>query len=285
MSIQPGPAGAAPTRGAAAASAPAFTPTPPPSRAPLLWCSDCRTPLRTNYYALNERPVCGKCRPGYAAKIARGIGPGSLRRAALAGLGVALAGAVVVAFVIMTMGFGRLLCGLAIGYAVARTVNRATGDYFARRYQVLAVALTYFSVGLGSLAPVAIAYAKLDDAVYGAMPGAQVTLEGARGADPLAQPAPAAPPRQRDYDPDGSATRFASRLAYGNVVARVGGFLLLLVALPLLTAFGYGLYGGVISLMAMAYALRKAWDITGLGVTFAISGPHRVGEGPIAPPG
>jgi hypothetical protein len=28
--------------------------------------------------------------------------------------------------------------------------------------------------------------------------------------------------------------------------------------------------------------MRKAWDITGLGVTYAISGPHRVGEGPIA---
>jgi hypothetical protein len=253
--------------------------------APFLWCSDCRTPLRTNYYALNERPVCGKCKPGYAARVARGTGRRAFGRATLYGLGAALAGAALIATVVMTIGFGRLICALAIGYVVARAVNRATGDYYGRRYQWLAVALTYFSVGLGSLGPVLVAYAKLDDAVDGAARGAQVTLEGARGADPTAQAAPAPPPAQRDYDPDGSSTRYASRLAYGDAVSRLGGWVLLLVLLPLLTAFTYGLYGGVIGLMAFIYAMRKAWDITGLGVTYAISGPHRVGEGPIALPG
>jgi hypothetical protein len=51
--------------------------------------------MRTQYYALNERPICGKCRPEFAKRIKRGTGPGSFQRAFLHGLVTALIGAVI----------------------------------------------------------------------------------------------------------------------------------------------------------------------------------------------
>ena len=38
--------------------------------------------MRTQYFALNERPICAKCRPQFAKMIARGVGAAAMRRAA-----------------------------------------------------------------------------------------------------------------------------------------------------------------------------------------------------------
>ena len=59
---------------------------PIPNAAPYMWCSDCRAQMRDRYYALNERPICATCRPGYAEKIERRDGKEAMWRIGVRGV-------------------------------------------------------------------------------------------------------------------------------------------------------------------------------------------------------
>ena len=60
-------------------------------------CSDCRNVSRTSYYALNERPVCVRCKQQYAERIARAKAPGAWGRTVIQGFNAAAVGALVTA--------------------------------------------------------------------------------------------------------------------------------------------------------------------------------------------
>ena len=242
---------------------------------PFLWCSDCRTPLRTQYYDLGEgRPLCGRCRVGYAAKIARGEGPGSMARAVGYGLGAALAGATLIAIVVQVIGFGRIISAIAIGWLVAMAINKATGEYFARRYRILAVGLTYFAVGLGSIAPVAIALTRVpDEPVVVA-----AALETHEDDQYINLQAELNEERAKSAD-----QQMAEDLAEGGPLSIATGMLIMLITLPLLSIFTFGIHGAVVGVLALGYGMYKAWELTGTGVAYSLAGPYRVGQGPIAP--
>jgi hypothetical protein len=75
---------------------------------------------------------------------------------------------------------------------------------------------------------------------------------------------------------------YSQRLA-GGVGGMLAGGIVLLVVLPLVGSFAYGLYVGVIGLFALGFGLKKAWELTEIVMEFELSGPFRVGTGPIAP--
>ena len=274
--------------------------------APYIWCSDCRAPMRAHYWALDTRPVCAKCRPQYAGRIAQGSGPGAFRRALAYGMGAALAGALVIALLVATIHAGRILVAIGIGWMVGKAINKATGDWYDRRYQIMAAVLTYFAVGLGSLLPVIVELARLPDrpaavarpskegreaATYDD-PG-DVPIEGADTAtydvfaDPDAQPADLADEFER-RQAESRAQRAksferdrAEKLQAAGWLVAIPKLVLLLLGLPLLSLFAFGIYGAVVGLMALGYGVYKAWDITSDGVSYRLSGPFRVGTGPI----
>lgn len=277
--------------------APTFGP-PAEAPKPSLWCTDCRTPLRAHYYALDERPVCAKCRTVYTAKITRGTGPQALWRAAAYGLGAALAGAAFIGIIIHTVGFGRIICAIAIGWMVATAINYATGAYFARRYRILAVVLTYFAVGLGSLTPVVVALATLPDEVIVADVS---TAEADAMADDEAlsddeeyeqyvsveeqalAELEAAKAAKAAFDATTPEQRAASDIAEASFVRAAGSLVVMLLTLPLLSLFTFGIHGAVVGLLALGYGIWKAWELTGTGVAYTVAGPYRVGSGPIPP--
>jgi len=172
---------------------------------------------------------------------------------------------------------------------VAKAVNAATNFYHGRRYQVLAVALTYFAIGLGSLTPVIRAYAALEDTPPAAAVATDtrsagaVTTDGAaemEALEDLESTADAGRGHTR-AGAGGDEAQWAARLASGGILVAVGAVLMLLVTLPLLSLFAYGIYGAVIGVFAFVYGMRKAWELTGQGVAFTLTGLHRVGTGPI----
>jgi hypothetical protein len=65
--------------------------------------------------------------------------------------------------------------------------------------------------------------------------------------------------------------------------AMLMGVIGLLFILPILSSFSYGIYAGVISIFALGFGLKKAWELTALVTDYDLSGPFRVGEGPIPP--
>ena len=261
---------------------------PEPKTGPHLWCSDCRTPMRTYYFALNTRPVCGKCKRGYDDKIERGDGPRAFRRALAYGLGAGLASAALFALVVLTMGFARMFLLVGVGVVVAKAINKATGGFYARRYQLLAVAITYVSIGLGCLAPVI----KIASDMANTPPtAAEVAADSAAAAEEaeleamLADPAEAAKQGEAErlaVDPESPEARAAARMTSGGFFGALGVVVMLLLTLPLLSMLAYGVYGAGIGILALGYGMYKAWDITSHGlVSYELSGPFRVGSGPI----
>lgn len=258
----------------------------------VLPCSDCRTAIRTYYYALETRPLCARCKVPYAAQIARGSGPGSLRRVILHGGRTALACAVLLGIGVLAFGLLRALVAVGIGYAVGRAVNHASGSFFDTRYRVIAAVFTYVAIGLASLSPairalvtaaptssLAVYRTPADDVRtgYPDMDIDQLTRQ-LEARPKVAAKASLGMPRT-DHERAVAAQELRSK----GFFAIMGTLLVLMITLPLLGNFTFGLHVGVIAIGAIGYGVYTAWEITGNSVGVLLSGPHRVGTGPVAP--
>jgi len=273
-------------------------------------CSDCKTVLRMSYFVMNERPVCPRCRAGYKAKVDRGTGTAAFLRATAYGGSAALAGAALFgAFLMIAPGIRVLggLVGIGIGMLVAKAIGKATAEYGGRQYQILAVTCTYLAISLAAMGPVIrfayrINHVKVPPRIEertGPAGEAAELREELNNVEMLENEAPedyarrvaeaaradsvqrleAAKDAMRRSSPDGS---FASRLN-GSVGAVIVGAIGLFVVLPILSSFAYGLYAGVLTIFALIYGMRKAWQLTDLVTDYQLSGPFKVGQGPIAP--
>jgi hypothetical protein len=239
---------------------------PDPAPGPAMWCSECRAPMRSQYYALNERPICAKCRPQYAKMIQRGTGAGAMRRALAQGVLTTVVGAAALAAGVIIFPFLRLPVVVGIGWFMGKRIMGSVDGYGGRRYQYLAVGLTYLAISLGSIVP-AIKRANDDAKRRAAIEAAQIRtlatqkqaineeLE-ALGIEPIKAPAQEKP--------------------------GTGSFIVAFFTLPILAMLEYGLYVAGVGLLAIGFALYKAWDLTdGQGLDLQLSGPFRVGAGPI----
>ncbi|HVD05506.1 MAG TPA: hypothetical protein VNB89_05800 [Gemmatimonadaceae bacterium] len=275
-----------------------------PGRA--MWCSDCRAPLRPHYYAMNTRPVCAKCKGGYEAQIARGTGSAAFVRAFVWGGAAALGGAVVLAAILLSIGaVGRILMAIGIGWAVGTAISKANGGYPGRHYQILAALLTYFAIGLGSMALVVRDVVKIqtkwvadstrgahDDSARAALAARQAEESGTVPESEIAvanagHPADWADSIEAASQSPGrraGSNSSATKLGHGKLVGRIGVAIVMLFTLPLLTIFAFGgIYGAVITLGALCFGMYKAWDLTSGGPALEVTGPHKVGTGPIVP--
>lgn len=240
---------------------------PAPAPGPAMWCSECRTAMRTQYYALNERPICAKCRPQYAKMIERGVGAAAMRRATMTGLLTTLIGAVALAAGVIIFPFLRLPIVVGIGWLMGKRIMGSVDGYGGRRYQYLAVGLTYLAISIGSVIP-AIKRAS-DDAKR------QAAIEAAQIRTLATQP-------QAINEELESMGIEPIRTEQPAEKAGVGNFLVAFFTLPLLAMFEYGIYVAGVGLLALGFSLYKAWDLTdGQGLDLELRGPFRVGSGPI----
>ena len=248
-------------------------------------CSDCRAPMRTHYFALDTRPVCPKCRAGYEKRISYGRGPGSFARMLLWGGGAALAGALALGVIGSFVGFLRVLCAILVAYPVAKVLNKATGDYYTRRKQVLAVVLVWSAISLASIVPIVYAAARMKAApaaVATAADSAQARadsieaddaadLERTLQDDVAPQPAPRSMEEAK-----------AAELRSGGIMKAIFVAFVLFLILPIVSAFGAaGIQAGAVALLGLGAALFKVWGWTSDGVSYRVTGPYRVGTGPI----
>ena len=253
-----------------------------PSAAAYLWCSDCRAPMRDRYFALNERPICYKCRPSYARRIARSDGPGAIWRVGLQGALVALVGAIVLTGVITVWPPARIFFLVPIGYLLGKRMMKSLEGYSNRRYQYLAVALTYLCFLVGFAVPAGMEQSAARERreenrqkVQGTMAGQADAMREAVGdlSSPFGdsvtgRPAPAPAPSRAADDAAGPGA---------------GLGLAMLLVFPVIAMVQFGMAFSGMGLLSLGYALYQAWHQTdGQGMHLALSGPFRVGEGPIA---
>ena len=142
----------------------------------------------------------------------------------------------------------RCIVAIAIGFMVGWAVRKGAGGRGGRRFQVLALVLTYWAVGLA----------------YTPLMFKQLAEENAKekAAATASAPTPADSP---DESGDGSL---------GLAVVVLLGFSL---ALPVLSVIS-SLPSGLISAAIIAFGMHQAWKMTGVPA-LQISGPFRIAAG------
>ncbi|MBA2684863.1 MAG: hypothetical protein H0U66_10260 [Gemmatimonadaceae bacterium] len=115
---------------------------------PVATCVVCKKAIDSDYYHLNGKVACDSCRKAIQSQLAPPAGAGALGLAALFGIGAALAGAAVYYAVIAITNFEIGIVAILIGWMVGWGVRKGAAGKGGRRFQILAVALTYLAVGL-----------------------------------------------------------------------------------------------------------------------------------------
>jgi len=221
--------------------------------APGVVCRGCGAAITTEYFDLAGTPVCAACRRAVERAQDEARGWPRFARAAAFGSVAAIAGATLYYAVIAITNFEIGLVAIVIGFMVGFAVIKGTGGYGSRRYQLLAVFLTYFAVGL-----------------------AYLPLAMKQTADNVSKRASSE--RTADITADEAPTR---RLP-GGLAGAIVALLLLTLALPVLIVIG-SLPSGLLSALIIGIGMRQAWRMT--GAPPAITGPYRLGaDAPAAAP-
>jgi len=215
-------------------------------------CMACQRTIDVEYFDLNGQPVCEACRTQITAHATTPKGIGVLARAGLFGLGAAILGAVLYYAVIAIANLEIGIVAIAIGYMVGYAVRMATGGRGGRRFQVLALLLTYWAVGLA----------------YTPLAFQQMTGSGGEAtASSEAAPAPEAALGPEPANAEGSPEDMSLMLA-------VAALLVLSMALPVLVVIG-SMPSGLISAAIIAFGMHQAWQMTA-APTVQITGPYRI---------
>jgi hypothetical protein len=212
-------------------------------------CRACQCTITDEYFDINGQPVCNSCRDRIAEEAETPRGWGVFARTALYGLGATIAGAVLYYAVIAITDFEIGIVAIAIGYMVGYAVRAGARGRGGRRFQVLALALTYWAVGL--------AYTPL------AFSGMSEQSEG------QAQTTPASPASDSTDAADADVT----------IPLGVAFPLVFSLALPVLVVAG-SMPGGLISAAIIAFGMHQAWRMTA-APQVQITGPYRIASGSV----
>ena len=232
----------------------ALVPGLPPGTGAPVTCAFCRKELAEQYYDVSGQTACVACREQLNGELQASIGWGVTGRAVLCGIAAAIAGAALYYAVIAITDFEIGLVAIAIGFMVGYAVRFGASGRGGRRFQAVAVLLTYWAVGL--------AYTPL---VF------PEVLQMASGAE-----SPAAATGNVD-SPDNAGTAVASDDS--NPIGAIGllGFT---VTLPIIVILG-SLPGGLLTAAIIAFGMHQAWRMTA-AAHVEISGPYRIGSAPVA---
>jgi uncharacterized protein (DUF983 family) len=117
-------------------------------------CAACKQPIGGSYFQVKGAPVCPGCTEKIRAQIPQDSHAAFIRAlvlgivGALAGLGL---------YVIFALSTGLVIgwAAVAVGYIVGKAMRMGSRGVGGRRYQVVAVLLTYFAVSMSAV-PIAI---------------------------------------------------------------------------------------------------------------------------------
>ena len=219
-------------------------------------CAACDRPIGDAYFDVNGTTVCETCHGEIARQAETPRGAGILFRAIAFGVVAAVVGAALYYAVIAITNFEIGIVAIAIGYMVGFSVRKGAGGG-GRRFQVIALVLTYWAVGLAymPLAFKGIANAQHDRQAAGK---AGTAIQASERTD-----SKGAPPA----------------VGLGIGLALLAGFSF---ALPVLAVIG-SLPGGIISAAIIVFGMQQAWRMTA-APRLVITGPYRIAAAsPVVP--
>jgi len=231
-------------------------------------CQSCGMAIRTTYFSLGEASICGLCRAKFVTALNDSQSWPSFAKASLYGLAAAIAGAIIYYGVIAITEYEIGLVAILIGYMVGFAVRKGALGFGGRRYQVLALALTYLAISLAYV-PLAfrpapgdgtpddptIVHANVD--IAAPEPGATAEITAVKV--PLS---------------DDDAEAAAKQLTPGDFLKAIGALVVLFFGLPII-GIVYSMPSGLISALIIGFGLHQAWRMTA-GVPLEVTGPYRV---------
>ena len=198
-------------------------------------CKACGQKISGEYYRLNGVPACASCTERLKSQLPQDSHPAFVR-AVLFGIAAAILGLVIyVAFALAT-GWVVGYVSLAVGYLVGKAIILGSRGAAGRRYQVVAVLLTYMAVSLAAV-PIAISQQLK-----------QRGVQSSANASAVESPPPA------------QAKDSATAARHKSVAAALGTLALLGLASPFLEMANP--MHGRIGLIILLVGLQIAWKIT-----------------------
>jgi hypothetical protein len=230
-------------------------------------CQSCGTAIRTTYFSLGEATICGLCRAKFETAVAEANSWPTFFKASLYGLAAAIVGAIIYYGVIAITDYEIGLVAILIGYMVGFAIRKGALGFGSRRYQFLALALTYLAV---SLAYVPLAF----QATHGGTPEDPTIVHA--NPETLTPPEPGATLEitavKTPLGDDGQAD--AKPITPGAILKAVGALVVLFLGLPII-GIVYSMPSGLISALIIGFGLRQAWRMTA-EIPLEVSGPYRV---------
>jgi ABC-type antimicrobial peptide transport system permease subunit len=203
-------------------------------------CQFCHQPIGLTYYRANDAMTCPACAESMRGELAKDT-HAAFTRALIFGIGAAILGLVLYATFAIVTGIVIGYASLAVGWIIGKAMITGSKGIGGRRYQVVAVLLTYAAVSMAAI-PVMIDYARKHPREL------QTQQQKAAPADNDNLDAPAAQQK----------TRSESSPAFGIALAELA---LWGLASPFLELFGDPM-GGLIGLVILFVGMRFAWRFT-----------------------
>jgi hypothetical protein len=231
-------------------------------------CVLCHKPITAYYFEAGGKVVCSTCKNKVLAANVSGVAASGFLRAVVFGLGGALAGAALYYGVLVATGYEIGLIAIVVGFMVGFAVRKGAGGRGGRRYQVLALALTYLAIG-GTYVPLAMREIKqrgevaADSSATARRGNATTAIDAAVVTEP----------------PAGAPVH--STIAHPLLAVALGlaALAALAAAMPVLVVV-FGFPQSLISALIIGFALQQAWRVNRrVKVTFA--GPFKVGTAPM----
>ncbi len=117
-------------------------------------CKSCKRPLSGDYYKLNGITACASCTQQVRRQMPVDTQPAFLK-AIVFGIGAAILGCALYAgFTIVTNIYIGIV-SLAVGWLIGKAIKMGSGGVGGKRYQIVAVVLTYLAVSIADV-PIAI---------------------------------------------------------------------------------------------------------------------------------
>jgi hypothetical protein len=205
-------------------------------------CTFCKSPIGDTYYQIQGRDACPTCAQGRLASQNSSDSGGKMLKAFLWGGGAAVLGSAAFAIVAL-IGFQLAILSIGIGWLVGVAIKKGTDGHTSRKYQIMAVLLTYMAIATSYIPLIVAELAKKHPAAE-------------KSAVPDATPVSRAEPVSA------SAAGVAMVILVGTVIA-----------LPLLDAFS-SMPGGLLTLLIIFFGLQQAWKQTAPDVAL-VAGPYQ----------
>jgi hypothetical protein len=231
-------------------------------------CGNCKQPLGEQYWTWQRHMVCARCRDVLAATMATSRSASAFGKAVFQGGLAALAcGAAYATFVGVT-NIQIAFATIGIAVVIAKVVRKASRGVSGRRFQVLAVALTYLASTMG-YAPGIIHALRSSGSHHTAASGSEGSAPPSAGADRDVSPAATAASGtdgQAVASKSGASGKAAGPL---DVIVALAYLLGIMLAAPFLE-----LTEAPIGVVIVLIGLWQAWKLS-RGVPTTIDGPFR----------